>query len=81
MPPLIKSGLTQIKTTTGQSEMYDEKVLKRVIKQLMIQVEEEKRSRIEVIQAFAKLPLLEPFSIKTPTDEEIEKRIDELSQV
>jgi hypothetical protein len=61
--------------------LVDEQTLKKVIGKLMVQIEEEKRRRIEAIQALVKLPLLEPFSIKTPTDEEIEKRIDELSQV
>lgn len=61
--------------------MFDEKALKKVIGKLMVQVEEEKRRRIEAIQALVNLPLLEPFSIKVPTEEEIEKRIDELSQV
>jgi hypothetical protein len=61
--------------------MFDEQALKKVIGKLIIQVEEEKRRRIETIQALVRLPLLEPFSIKLPTEEEIEKRIEELSQV
>ena len=59
--------------------MYSEAILKKVIARLMIQVEEEKRLRIEAIQALVKLPLLQPFLVKTPTDEEIERRIQELS--
>jgi hypothetical protein len=58
--------------------MFDEKVLLKAIGRLMVQVEEEKRRRFEAIQALMKLPLLEPFSIKVPTDEEIKKRILEL---
>ena len=57
----------------------DEKVLKQIIGKLMMQVEEEKRLRIEAIQALVSLPLLQPFSVKTPTQEEIERRIQELS--
>lgn len=59
--------------------MFDETSLKKVIGKLMIQIEEEKRRRVEAIQALVKLPLLEPFSVKAPSDEEIEKRIQELS--
>jgi len=58
--------------------MFDEKALKKVIGKLMLQVEEEKRRRIEAIQALTSLPLLKPFSVKVPTDEEIERRIQEL---
>jgi len=58
--------------------MLDETALKKVVGKLMIQVEEERRRRIEAIQALTNLPLLKPFSIKTPTDEEIERRIEEL---
>jgi len=61
--------------------MFDETVLKKVIGKLMVQVEEEKRRRVEAIQALTNLPLLKPFSIRVPTDEEIERRIEELSQV
>jgi hypothetical protein len=61
--------------------MFDETVLRRVIGKLMVQVEEEKRRRAEAIQALTNLPLLKPFSIRVPTDEEIERRIEELSQV
>lgn len=61
--------------------MFDEMALKKVIGKLMVQIEEEKRRRVEAIQALTSLPLLEPFSIKVPTDEEIERRIEELSQV
>jgi hypothetical protein len=56
----------------------DEKVLKQIIGKLMMQVEEEKRLRIEAIQALVNLPLLQPFSVKTPTQEEIDRRIQEL---
>jgi len=59
--------------------MYSEAILKKVIARLMIQVEEEKRLRIEAIQALVKLPLLQPFSVEFPTEEEIERRITELS--
>lgn len=59
--------------------MFDETTLKKVIGRLMVQVEEEKRLRIEAIQALTSLPLLKPFSVKVPTDEEIERRIEELS--
>jgi len=59
--------------------MYSEAILKKVIARLMIQVEEEKRLRIEAIQALVRLPLLQPFSVKVPTEDEIEKRIQELS--
>lgn len=52
--------------------------LRAVIVKLMMQVEEEKRRRIEAIHALMSLSLLKPFSIKTPTDEEIERRIEEL---
>jgi hypothetical protein len=58
--------------------MLDEKSMKKVVSLLMIQVEEERRRRIEAIQALTNLPLLKPFSIKAPTDEEIERRIEEL---
>jgi len=61
--------------------MFDENVLKKVIGKLMVQVEEEKRRRVEAIQALTSLPLLQPFSVRIPTDEEIERRIEELSQV
>ena len=57
--------------------MPDERDLKKVIARLMVQVEEEKRRRIEMIQAFASLPS-QPVLVKTPTDEEIERRILEL---
>ncbi len=56
-----------------------EKDLLKVIGKLMVQVEEERRRRIEAIQALTSLPLLKPFSIHIPTDEEIERRIQELS--
>jgi len=59
--------------------MCDEVALKKVIGKLMQQVEEEKRLRIEAIQALVRLPLLQPFSVKVPTEDEIEKRIQELS--
>jgi len=59
--------------------MYSDAALKKVIGKLMQQVEEEKRLRIEAIQALVNLPLLQPFLVKTPTDEEIEQRIQELS--
>jgi hypothetical protein len=58
--------------------MSDERDLKKVIAALMVQVEEEKRRRIEAIQALTNLPLLQPFQVKAPTDEEIERRILEL---
>lgn len=61
--------------------MFDENILKKVIGKLMVQIEEEKRLRVEAIQAFMNLPMLEPFSIRIPTDVEIERRIEELSQV
>ena len=61
--------------------MFDEKTFKKVVGKLMVQVEEERRRRVEAIQALTSLPLLEPFSIKHPTEEEIERRIEELSQV
>ena len=61
--------------------MFDEKILIKVIGKLMIQVEEEKRRRIEAIQALTSLPLLKPFEVHVPTEGEIEKRIEELSQV
>jgi hypothetical protein len=61
--------------------MFDEKALRKVIGKLMVQVEEEKRRRVEAIQALTNLPLLKPFSITVPTEEEIERRIEELSQV
>jgi hypothetical protein len=61
--------------------MFDEKALKKVIGKLMVQVEEEKRRRVEAIQALTNLPLFQPFSIKVPTEAEIEQRIEELSQV
>ena len=56
--------------------MYDEATLLRVIAKLMQQVEEEKQRRAELIQAYASL---KSFSIKKPTDEEVERRIRELS--
>lgn len=56
----------------------DETALKKVVGKLMQQVEEEKRRRIEAIQALTNLSLLKPFSIHIPTDEEIERRIQEL---
>jgi len=56
-----------------------EELLKKIIGRLMQQVEEEKRLRIEAIRALVNLPLLEPFSVKPPTEEEIERRIQELS--
>lgn len=61
--------------------MFDEAVLIKVIGRLMVQVEEEKRRRIEAIQALTNLPLLQPFLVRLPTEEEIERRIEELSQV
>jgi hypothetical protein len=59
--------------------MPEERDLKKVIGKLMVQVEEEKRRRIEAIQALTSLPLLQPFVVKVPTEEEIERRIEELS--
>jgi hypothetical protein len=56
-----------------------EELLKKVIGKLMQQVEEERRLRIEAIQALVSLPVLEPFSVKVPSSEEIERRIQELS--
>ena len=56
----------------------NEIILKTVIRKLMQQVEEEKRLRIEAIQALVNLPLSGTFSIKAPTDEEVEQRIQEL---
>ena len=40
-----------------------------------MQVEEEKRRRMELIQAYARL---KPFSITKPTKEDVERRIEEL---
>lgn len=59
--------------------MSDEKILKKVIGKLMVQVEEEKRLRIEAIKALVALPLLKPFIISIPTEQEIDRRIEELS--
>ena len=56
--------------------MFDEQTLLRVIAKLMMQIEEEKHRRVELIQVYASL---KTFSIKEPTDEEIERRIRELS--
>lgn len=55
--------------------MYDEETLLKVIAKLMMQVEEERKRRTELIQAFGSL---KPFSITEPTSEEIERRILEL---
>jgi len=61
--------------------MFDEKALKKVIGKLMVQIEEEKRLREEAVQALTRLSLLKPYSVHIPTEEEIERRIEELSQV
>ena len=55
--------------------MYDEQALLKVIAKLMMQVEEERRRRVELIQAYGSL---KSFSVKEPTPEEIERRILEL---
>jgi len=61
--------------------MFSEEILRRVIKKLMLQVEEEKRRREEAIRALTNISMLPPQPIRVPTDEEIERRIEELSQV
>lgn len=58
--------------------MLDEQSFKKVVGKLMQQIEEEKRRRVEVIQALTSLPLLKPFTTSIPSDEEIERRIQEL---
>lgn len=61
--------------------MFDDATLRKVIGRLMVQVEEERLRRVEIIQALVTLPSSKSFSVKSPTDEEIEQRIEQLSQV
>lgn len=56
--------------------MYDETTLLKVIRRLMVQVEEERKRRVELIQVFGGL---KSFSVTEPTSEEVERRILELA--
>lgn len=59
--------------------MFDEQTLLRVIAKLMMQVEEERQRRVELIRAFAHVSNSGPHSVETPSAEDIERRIVELS--